>query len=197
VKIILLNPFFYPCLQSTMMDYNAIPLAQFILNLIQFMPIFPHNLTFKIYWILLYLELPNNIGKKIRLKYLIQLLSILIKEQCTQLWIIAMKSEIDSMHSNQVWNLVEPPMKVKSIGYKWIYKKKRGVGGKAQTFKARLVAKGFTQKEGIDYEETFSPVAILKIIRILLSIVAHYIMKFYKWMLRRLFLMGVLMSASI
>ena len=66
-----------------------------------------------------------------------------------------------------------------------------------KTFNARLVVKGVTQKNEIDYEKTFLPVAMLKSIRILLSIAAHFIMKFGKWMLGQLFLMEVLMSASI
>ena len=50
------------------------------------------------------------------------------------------------MYSNQVWDLMEPPEGIKPIGYKWIYKKKRGVDGKVETFKARLVVKGFSLK---------------------------------------------------
>ena len=65
---------------------------------------------------------------------------------------------------------MEPPEGIKPIGCKCIYKKKRGADGKAETFKARLIAKEFTQKEGTNYEETFSPIAMLKSIRILLSI---------------------------
>ena len=55
-----------------------------------------------------------------------------------------MKSELDSMYSNQVWDLVKAPNDIKPIGCKWVYKRKRGVDGKIETFKVRLVAKRYT-----------------------------------------------------
>ena len=84
-------------------------------------------------------------------------------------WLEAMNSEIGSMYSNQVWTLVDPPEGISPIGCKWVFKRKIGKDGKVETFKVRLVVKEYTQKQGIDYKETFSPVAMIKCIRILLS----------------------------
>ncbi|XP_049410489.1 uncharacterized protein LOC125873645 [Solanum stenotomum] len=106
--------------------------------------------------------------------------------------IIAMKSEMESMYSNQVWDLVEPLVVVKPIGCKWIFKKNRGVDGRVKTFKDRLVAKGFTQKEGINYQEKFSSVAMLKSVRILLSIAAHYNYEIWQMDVKTTFLNGSL-----
>ena len=66
------------------------------------------------------------------------------------------------------------PQGVKLIGCKWVYERKKGVDEKVETYKARLVAKGYSKKSCFDLKETFSTVDIIKSIRILLSIAAHY-----------------------
>ncbi|WVZ96608.1 hypothetical protein U9M48_042224 [Paspalum notatum var. saurae] len=89
-------------------------------------------------------------------------------------WLEAMRSELKSMTDNQVWNLVETLDEVRPIECKWVFKKKIDIDGNVHIYKARLVAKGFRQIQGVDYDETFSPVAMLKSIRTLLAIAAYH-----------------------
>ena len=82
-----------------------------------------------------------------------------------------MEEEMESMKTNHVWELVDPPKGRKLIGNKWILKIKRKADGTIKRYRARLVAKGYTQHEGIDFEETFSPV-VFTLIHLLLGIIA-------------------------
>jgi hypothetical protein len=103
-------------------------------------------------------------------------------------WLGAMESEIESMHDNQVWNLVDPIDGVRPIGCKWVFKKKMNKDGNIHIYKARLVAKGFKQIHGIDYDETFSPVMMLKSVRILLAIAAYFHYEIWKMDVKMAFL---------
>ncbi|KAK8564635.1 hypothetical protein V6N12_058218 [Hibiscus sabdariffa] len=107
-------------------------------------------------------------------------------------WLEAMRSEMDSMSNNQVWTLVEPPEGIKPIECKWVFKKKTDMDGNVQTYKGRLVAKGFRQIHGIDYDETFSPVAMFKSIRILLAIAAFHDYEIWQMDVKTAFLNGKL-----
>ncbi|GJW06059.1 retrotransposon protein, putative, ty1-copia subclass [Tanacetum coccineum] len=107
-------------------------------------------------------------------------------------WIDAMNAEIQSMMDNMVWVLVDLPPGCKTVGSKWIFKKKTDMDGIVHTYKARLVAKGYTQLYGVDYEETFSPVADIRAIRILISIAAYYDYEIWKMDIKTTFLNGYL-----
>ncbi|KAK9020300.1 hypothetical protein V6N11_054789 [Hibiscus sabdariffa] len=107
-------------------------------------------------------------------------------------WLEAMRSEMDSMSENQVWTLVEPPEGIKPIGCKWVFKKKTDMDGNVQTYKGRLVAKGFRQIHGVDYDETFSPVAMIKSIRILLVVAAFHDYEIWQMDVKTAFLNGKL-----
>ena len=107
-------------------------------------------------------------------------------------WLEAMNAEMQSMYDNQVWELVVEPPNSKVVGSKWVFKLKHDMHGNLLTYKARLVAKGFTQTRGVDYDETFSPVAMLKSIRILFAIAAHYDYEIWQMDVKTAFLNGYL-----
>ena len=103
-----------------------------------------------------------------------------------------MKEELKAIERNKTWKLVDPPKGCKPIGVKWVFKKKMNAQGKIEKYKARLVAKGYRQKEGIDYEEVFAPVARMETIRLLLSKAAQKRWPIYQMDVKSAFLNGVL-----
>ncbi|GJZ89203.1 retrotransposon protein, putative, ty1-copia subclass [Tanacetum coccineum] len=97
---------------------------------------------------------------------------------------------MQSMKDNQVCILVELPPNGQTIGSKWFFKKKTDMDGNIHTFKARLVGKGYTQTYIVDYRETFSPVADIRAIRILLAIAAFYVYEIWQMDVKTTFLNG-------
>ncbi|KAG8496840.1 hypothetical protein CXB51_008132 [Gossypium anomalum] len=102
----------------------------------------------------------------------------------------AMKDEHKSMQDNKVWELVLLPEGAKPIGCKWIFKTKRDANGNVERYKARRVAKGYTQKEGIDFTETFSPVSSKNSFRIIMALVAHFDLELHQMDVKTAFLNG-------
>jgi hypothetical protein len=100
--------------------------------------------------------------------------------------------ELENFERNQVWELVEPPQNCKPIGIKWVWKNKEGENGEVVRNKSRLVAQGFSQKVGIEYEETFAPVARLEAIKILLAFSVAKRFRLYQMDVKSAFLNGFL-----
>ncbi|GJW91183.1 retrovirus-related pol polyprotein from transposon TNT 1-94 [Tanacetum coccineum] len=115
------------------------------------------------------------------------------KDALTQAcWIEAMQEELNEFERLEVWELVPRPDKVMVITLKWIYKVKLDELGGILKNKARLVARGYRQEEGIDFEESFAPVARLDAIRIFLAYDAHMNMIVYQMDVKTAFLNGIL-----
>ncbi|KAK1662886.1 hypothetical protein QYE76_051045 [Lolium multiflorum] len=108
-------------------------------------------------------------------------------------WLEAMHDELNNFKRNKVWSLVEKPKECRNvIGTKWIFKNKQDEFGNVVRNKARLVAQGFSQIEGIDFGETYAPVARLESIRILLAYASHHNFKLQQMDVKSAFLNGPL-----
>ena len=90
---------------------------------------------------------------------------------------------MESLISNKTWKLVDLPSGCKTIGCKWLLKKKLKPDGSIDKYKVRLVAKGFKQLEGLKIFDTFSPITRITSIRLLMAMAAKFLIcKFIKWM---------------
>ncbi|KAJ7959777.1 Retrotransposon protein, putative, Ty1-copia subclass [Quillaja saponaria] len=103
-------------------------------------------------------------------------------------WIEAMREEMQSMVHNGVWELVALPEGCRPIRCKWVYKTKKDSKGKIECFKARLVAKDFSQREGVDFSETFSHVSIKDSFRVIMALVAHFNLELHQMDVKTAFL---------
>jgi hypothetical protein len=107
-------------------------------------------------------------------------------------WKESVRSEMDSIMSNGTWEVVERPYGCKPVGCKWVLKKKLRSDGTIHKYKARLVAKGYTQKGGEDFFDTYSPVARLTTIRVLLSLAVSHGLLVHQMDVKTTFLNGEL-----
>jgi hypothetical protein len=105
-------------------------------------------------------------------------------------WKEAMLEELKALEKNKTWDLVPFPMDKKVVGCKWVYTVKQNPDGKVERYKARLVAKGYSQTYGIDYDETFAPVAKMSTVRTLISCAAIYDWPLYQLDVKNAFLHG-------
>ncbi|XP_010476022.1 PREDICTED: uncharacterized protein LOC104755356 [Camelina sativa] len=107
-------------------------------------------------------------------------------------WIIAMEEELEQFERNDVWELVRRPIDVNIIGTKWIFKNKIDESGVVVHNKARLVAQGYRRIEGVDFEETFAPVARLESIRLFIGMACILNFKVFQMDVKSAFLNGIL-----
>jgi hypothetical protein len=99
-----------------------------------------------------------------------------------------MVKQMESLHKMETWDLVELPNGRKLVGSKWVFKKTLNTTGLVEKFKAQLVAKGYSQVEGVDFGEIFSPVEKLTSIRVLISLAATFYLEIEKMDVKTMFL---------
>ncbi|KAH9697694.1 Integrase catalytic domain-containing protein [Citrus sinensis] len=109
-------------------------------------------------------------------------------------WIMAMQEELNQFERNNVWELVPNPEHQSIIGTKWVFRNKMDESGVVVRNKARLVAQGYNKEEGIDFDETFAPVARLESIRMLLAYACHKDFILYQMDVKSAFLNGYIME---
>jgi hypothetical protein len=107
-------------------------------------------------------------------------------------WADAMTKEYQSIMKNEVWEIVPRPKNKDVVSSRWIFKIKHATDGSIEKYKARFVAHGFSQKEGIDYEETFSPVARYTSIGTIIALAAKMKWKLHQMDMKTTFLNGVI-----
>src|ERR1044072_5456448 len=115
-----------------------------------------------------------------------------ISKKQDEYWINAMQDELSQFTRNEVWNLVPRPEGINVIGTKCIFKNKSNESGTVTRNKARLVAQGYTHIEGVDFDETFAPVARLESIRLMLAVACLLNFKLYQMDVKSAFLNGYL-----
>jgi hypothetical protein len=104
-------------------------------------------------------------------------------------WVLAMQEELNNFKRNKVWSLVPCP-KQNIVGTKWVFRNKQDEHGVVTRNKAQLVAEGYAQVAGLDFEETFAPVARLESIHILLAYAAHHSFRLFQMDVKSTFLNG-------
>jgi hypothetical protein len=102
-------------------------------------------------------------------------------------WVVALQEELNNFKHNKLWSLVERP-KLNVVGTKWVFRNKQDKHGAVIRNKARLVAKGYSQVKGLNFDETFAPVARLESISILLAYATHHCFKLYQIDIKSAFL---------
>ena len=107
-------------------------------------------------------------------------------------WHEAMIEELEALRKNKTWVLTTLPAGKKAVSCKWIFTVKQNPEGKVERYKARLVARGYSQTYGIDYDETFAPVAKMNTVRILVSCAANFGWKLHQLDVKSAFLHGEL-----